>query len=84
MRGRTPPVCCMLGVGTDCVCGEVNKWNFTFYNKVTVFPCDNQRSKKMPEIIEAETLAEQFIALGLDKSIEVGTKFLMKIKTVEI
>ena len=54
------------------MCGEVNKWNFTFYNKVTVFSCDNQRSKKMPEIIEAETLAEQFIALGLDKSIEVG------------
>ena len=51
MRGRTVGhllyVACWEWGETVCVvCWVVNKWKFTFYNKVTVFYCDYQSSIK--------------------------------------
>ena len=64
----------MLGVGRDCVCCVLGGEQVEVYilqQSDRFLLWLSKQYKKMPEIVEAETLAEQFIALGLDKSIEV-------------
>ena len=67
----------MLGVGRDCVCCVLGGEQVEVYilqQSDRFLLWLSKQYKKMPEIVEAETLAEQFIALGLDKSIEVVTQ----------